>query len=246
MLFMIFPDTAFQSCFLSTILQHPSPVLRTPLFRVPRNLRTGQAVHRETILSTKRYNHPGHKNRLNSTIKVSSFIRIFPSVNGLTARFGHKCKKTGGHLLKRRLHETTPLGVFHTFRPRGKDFDSVLRGLGVVLMYSCHHYLVGNVPRFGDHIAWASCGSQVFANSVIGARSNRDGDHVAIAAGITGVISGWGLHIDENGKGEILIDVKELDLENYDPADFKALGWNLSVSEKFIQFWQNVTPSKRK
>jgi len=110
---------------------------------------------------------------------------------------------------------------------RQRRIHAALKSLGIVLTYSCHHYLVGNVPRFGDHIAWASSGSQVFANSVIGARSNRDGDHVALAAAIVGAIPEWGLHLTENRKGEILIDAGSLNLEEYDPCDYKALGWYL-------------------
>ncbi|MBW1667079.1 MAG: aconitase X catalytic domain-containing protein [Deltaproteobacteria bacterium] len=112
-------------------------------------------------------------------------------------------------------------------RSKQKRIHEALKSLGVALTYSCHHYLVGNVPRFGDHIAWASSGSQVFANSVIGARSNRDGDHVALAAAIVGAIPEWGLHLTQNRKGEILIDVGSLDFEDYDPCDYKALGWHL-------------------
>ncbi|MFZ7112857.1 MAG: aconitase X [Desulfatiglandales bacterium] len=113
------------------------------------------------------------------------------------------------------------------YQVRQKRIHEALKALGVTLTYSCHHYLVGNVPRFGDHIAWASSGSQVFANSVIGARSNRDGDHVAIAAGITGVIPEWGLHLSKNRKADMLIDVEQLPLDTYGPADYKALGWYL-------------------
>lgn len=113
------------------------------------------------------------------------------------------------------------------YRVRQRRIHDALKSLGIVLTYTCHHYLVGNVPRFGDHIAWASSGSQVFANSVIGARSNRDGDHVALAAAITGAIPEWGLHLAENRKAEILIDVDGLRFEEYEPTDYKALGWHL-------------------
>jgi len=113
------------------------------------------------------------------------------------------------------------------FRQRQERIHDVLKKLGLTLTYSCHHYLVGNVPRFGDHIAWASSGSQVFANSVIGARSNRDGDHVALAAAIAGVIPEWGLHIKENRRADLIVDVGQLDLESYGSEDFKALGWAL-------------------
>jgi hypothetical protein len=113
------------------------------------------------------------------------------------------------------------------FRKRQGRIHDALKKLGVTLTYTCQHYLVGNVPRFGDHIAWASSGSQVFANSVIGARSNRDGDHVALAAAVTGVIPEWGLHIEKNRKADCLIDVASLNLETYGSADYKALGWSL-------------------
>jgi len=125
------------------------------------------------------------------------------------------------------FEQAEELKIPHIYQVRQKRIDVALRSLGVTLTYSCHHYLVGNVPRFGDHIAWASSGSQVFANSVIGARSNRDGDHVALAAAIAGVIPEWGLHLNENRKGELLIDVGALSLDQYDPSSYKALGWYL-------------------
>lgn len=119
------------------------------------------------------------------------------------------------------------MAVPEGIRKRQGRIHDVLKRLGVTLTYTCQHYLVGNVPRFGDHIAWASSGSQVFANSVIGARSNRDGDHVALAAAVTGVIPEWGLHLTVNRKAELLVDVGRLNLEDYGPADYKALGWSL-------------------
>jgi len=125
------------------------------------------------------------------------------------------------------FEEADELNIPMAYQVRQNRIHDALKSLGVTLTYSCHHYLVGNVPRFGDHIAWASSGSQVFANSVIGARSNRDGDHAALAAAITGAIPEWGLHLDENRKGEFIIDAGRLDLENYGSADYKALGWHL-------------------
>jgi predicted aconitase len=105
--------------------------------------------------------------------------------------------------------------------------DNVLRTLGVTLTYSCHHYLVGNLPKFGDYIAWASSGSQVYANSVIGARCNREGDHVAISAAVTGVIPEWGLHLNENRKGQVIIDTHSLNISDFNYADFQAMAWHI-------------------
>lgn len=123
------------------------------------------------------------------------------------------------------FEQVDELRVPMVYQVRQQRIHEALKSLGVTLTYSCHHYLVGNVPRFGDHIAWASSGSQVFANSVIGARSNRDGDHAGLAAAIAGAIPEWGLHLKGNRKGEFIVDVGRLDLDSYGPADYKALGW---------------------
>ena len=130
------------------------------------------------------------------------------------------------------------LKVPEMYQERQRRIDAVLRSLGVTLTYSCHHYLVGNVPRFGDHIAWASSGSQVYANSVIGARSNRDGDHVALAAAVTGVIPEWGMHLTENRRGQVVVETERLNLEGFTTADYQAIGWQVGkmVGDKIPVF----------
>ena len=105
--------------------------------------------------------------------------------------------------------------------------NDVLRTLGATLTYSCHHYLVGNLPRFGDHIAWASSGSGAYANSVIGARSNRDGDHTVISAAVTGVIPEYGLHLSRNRKGQVIVDTHNLNISDFNHADFQAMAWQI-------------------
>ncbi len=144
------------------------------------------------------------------------------------------------------FEQAEEFNIPNIYQIRQQRIDAVLRSLGITPTYSCHHYLVGNVPRFGDHIAWASSGSQVFANSVIGARSNRDGDHVALAAAVVGAIPEWGMHLTENRKGELLIDVSKLNLETYDPVDYKALGWYLGkVVGTKIPVFMNLPPDRR-
>jgi predicted aconitase len=125
--------------------------------------------------------------------------------------------------------------------------NAALKTLGVTLTYTCHHYLAGNVPRFGDHIAWASSGSLCFANSVIGARSNRDGDHVVISAAVTGVIPETGLHLTENRKAQVLVSTKNLPLSTFNYAEWQALGYKLGklVAAKipaFIDLPQEYMP----
>jgi predicted aconitase len=117
--------------------------------------------------------------------------------------------------------------VPENLRDKQNKINDALKTLGATLTYSCHHYLVGNLPRFGDHIAWASSGSSAFANSVIGARSNRDGDHTVISAAITGVIPEYGLHLSNKRKGQVIVKTDGLNIAKYNHADFQAMAWQL-------------------
>ncbi|KPL77816.1 hypothetical protein ADN00_07980 [Ornatilinea apprima] len=69
--------------------------------------------------------------------------------------------------------------------------------MGVVATCSCTPYLVGNVPLYGQHIAWSESSAVCFANSVLGARTNREGGPSALASALTGFSPAYGLHLDE-------------------------------------------------
>jgi predicted aconitase len=59
-------------------------------------------------------------------------------------------------------------------------------------------------PRFGEQIAWGESNAIVFANSVIGARTNRYGDFIDLCCAITGRAPAYGLHLEANRRGRIL------------------------------------------
>jgi predicted aconitase len=86
---------------------------------------------------------------------------------------------------------------------------------------SCVPYYTGFVPRLNQHIAWAESSAVVFTNSVLGARDNREGGPSAFAAALTGRTPLYGLHLDENRKGDMLFKVTA---ELKDISDFGALG----------------------
>ncbi|MBN1486772.1 MAG: aconitase X catalytic domain-containing protein [Anaerolineae bacterium] len=73
---------------------------------------------------------------------------------------------------------------------------------------TCTPYLVGNVPALGDDIAWAESSAVVYANSVLGARTNREGGPGAVAAAITGRTAAYGLHLVENRLATLKVEVK--------------------------------------
>jgi predicted aconitase len=68
-------------------------------------------------------------------------------------------------------------------------------------------------PHLGDQIAWAESNAIVFANSVIGARTNRYGDFIDLCCALTGRVPNYGLHIGENRRARILVELLEWPLE---------------------------------
>ena len=76
--------------------------------------------------------------------------------------------------------------------------------LGCQPSFTCAPYQTLFRPAFGEQIAWGELNAIVFANSVIGARTNRYGDFIDLCCALTGRAPAWGLHLDENRRGEIL------------------------------------------
>lgn len=76
--------------------------------------------------------------------------------------------------------------------------------LGCQPTFTCAPYQTSFRPAFGEQIAWGESNAIVFANSVIGARTNRYGDFIDLCCAITGRAPAWGLHLDENRLGTVL------------------------------------------
>ena len=69
--------------------------------------------------------------------------------------------------------------------------------MGCRATWTCAPYQLPERPTFGEQIAWAESNAIVFANSVLGARTNRYGDFIDICCAITGRAPFAGLHTDE-------------------------------------------------
>ena len=79
------------------------------------------------------------------------------------------------------------LGVPLDFAAKQLKIIEAFRRMGAAMTITCTPYLAGNLPRFAEHIAWSESSAVSFANSVIGARTNREGGPSALAAAICGV-----------------------------------------------------------
>ncbi len=99
------------------------------------------------------------------------------------------------------------LGINKEFAINQNRVIDAFAKMGVITTCSCTPYFIGNTPHFGQHLAWAESSAVCYANSVIGARTNREGGPSALASAITGKTPKYGYHLDENRLGEVLVKV---------------------------------------
>jgi hypothetical protein len=116
------------------------------------------------------------------------------------------------------------LGFPEDFAEKQLQIMDAFKKMGIAMTATCTPYLVGNMPRFGEHIAWSESSAVSFANSVLGARTNREGGPSALAAALCGVTPNYGLHLDEKRKPTLLVKVNA---ELNDNSDFGALGYHV-------------------
>jgi len=106
---------------------------------------------------------------------------------------------------------------------------NAFKQMGIVITSTCTPYLAGNLPRFREHIAWSESSAVSFANSVIGARTNREGGPSALAAAICGRTPNYGLHLWENRQPTVKVKV---DVDLSFNSDFGALGYYVGKQVK--------------
>lgn len=70
--------------------------------------------------------------------------------------------------------------------------------MGTTPTWTCAPYQTEHAPRFGQQIAWGESNAVVFANSVLGARTERYPDLLDICCALTGRAPAVGLHLEEN------------------------------------------------
>lgn len=126
---------------------------------------------------------------------------------------------------------TDPRGAdFKTYRRIKQDESFVklekraidaFRALGVLMTDTCINYQTITPPVKGEHLAFGDTGSSIYANSVMGARTNFEGGPSALAAALTGRVPRYGFHLDQHRRGNtrFVIEHRPKDL-----SDWGALG----------------------
>lgn len=102
-----------------------------------------------------------------------------------------------------------------------RELISLLQSMGVMTADTCINYQYLYQPHLGEHVAWGDTGTVIYANSVLGARSNFESGPVAFAAALTGRTPAYGFHLDKRRRGNILV---QLEATPKDLADWGAIG----------------------
>jgi predicted aconitase len=122
------------------------------------------------------------------------------------------------------------IGYFHSlFSNIPRDEAEVARRVmeaykrvGAMLTWSCVPYMSENIPLYGETVAFSESSATPYVNSVIGATTNREAAQSALAAGVIGKTPEYGLHLKENRRGTVLVDVQA---SLKDEFDYSLLGY---------------------
>jgi cis-L-3-hydroxyproline dehydratase len=101
------------------------------------------------------------------------------------------------------------------------------QSMGTIPTWTCAPYQMETKPSFGQQIAWGESNAIVFANSVLGARTERYPDLFDICCAITGRAPAIGLHLTENRAGQILFQLVDIPAPLQKRDDFYPVLGNL-------------------
>jgi predicted aconitase len=137
------------------------------------------------------------------------------------------------------LERWREMGVDEEYHDRQLRIIKAFERMGVEITCTCTPYLVGNLPKLGDHIAWSESSAVCYANSVLGARTNREGGPSALAAALTGKTPRYGLHLDEGRRPTVVVEVKARLATTY---DYSLLGYSVGrIIGSGIPYFNGVT-----
>ena len=111
------------------------------------------------------------------------------------------------------LDRWSEMGIDGSFAKKQIEILNIFKKMGAELTLTCTPYYIYK-PSIGEHLAWSESSAVIYANSVLGARTNRESGISALASAVIGKTPYYGLHIKENRAPNVLVKV-ECD---FDPA----------------------------
>ena len=101
---------------------------------------------------------------------------------------------------------------FKVMYSKQKEYEEQLNTLGLAneSAFSCTCYMneIGNIPKEGDYLSWAESSAVVYANSVLGARCNRNSGIIDLFGSILGIVPYFGLLTPEGRKADWVIEIR--------------------------------------
>jgi len=125
--------------------------------------------------------------------------------------------------------------ISSAYRDKQLELNKYLEEIGLKPTYTCIPY-IHRKPRVGEHLAWAESSAVIYANSVLGAYTNREGGPLALASALTGYTYYSGLHLLENRIAGVKVVV-----EAVEPGLYGALGLWLGENVKEVPIITGVT-----
>lgn len=197
------------------------------------------------------------------TFGATKLVPVTSEYGHLVTSFGISIMKPVFHLMDELLSTGVKSKQAFTVDPRPMDFDGVpsniaqkvffkvmygkqkdyevqLNKMGLLSEegFTCTCYMdeVGNIPKKGDILSWAESSAVVYANSVLGARCNRNSGIIEMFGSILGKVPYFGLLTDEGRKAQWIIEVKT---DNLPEAQVLGSAIGLKVMED-VAYIKNI------
>ena len=117
----------------------------------------------------------------------------------------------------RRQHQA--LGVPADYAANSIALGDAYLALGCTPSFTCAPYLLPTEPKLRDDIAWGESNAVVYANSVLGAHTEKYADYLDICCALTGKVPAAGVHLPENRKPQVVLDATDMLQELLDATD---------------------------
>jgi predicted aconitase len=135
------------------------------------------------------------------------------------------------------------MGIDADFAGKQQAVVEAYGRLGIGLECTCTPYYL-HETSFGDHLSWSESSAVSYANSVIGARTNREGGPSALAAALIGRTPCYGFHLGQNRIPQVVVDVQTA-TRDWTVADYGALGYHAGkLVGNRIPYFTGIRPER--
>ncbi len=118
-------------------------------------------------------------------------------------------------------------GISESVAQPASDLGDIYMKMGAQPSYTCAPYLLDSAPSFGEQIVWAESNAVMFANSVLGARTQKYPDFLDVFIALTGRAPASGSHLDDGRNPTVCINVEPL--SSPDESLWPLLGYYIGL-----------------